>query len=757
MKHIRFLIAPAALLFIFSVAAFAQTNGKISGKVTYGGDNTILHDAAVQIVQLKRTVSTDAAGNYEFTDIPPGRYTLLVHIEGFADATKIVDLKAGASETADFALQISSVRADVTVTASGTQQSVFDSFQSVNSVSSTQITQRASTSLGEVLENETGVAKRSFGVGSSRPVIRGFDGDRVLVLQDGVRGGSLGSQSGDHGESVDPLSAERIEVVKGPGTLLYGSNALGGVVNVIGNDENEAHAGFRGFFTALAGTADRQGGLAGGLEYGFKNWLFRGNLSAQKTGNYATPLGIIPNSASRSNTGSFGIGYYGSKAFVSGTFNSDIRRYGIPFAALFEGGDEAVPNSLGGELPFVDEDIDIRMRRHNFRINGGFRNLNNSFLSSINYNLDYTNYRHKEIETAADGIDEVGTIFDNKTFSYRSLFEQTKRGRLTGRFGFEGFDRDYEINGAEQLIEGKVKHNSIAFFALEELDFERVKFQFGGRVERNGYRPENPDLTERTFTGFSGGAGVNFALWRGGAFVANYTHSFRAPSLEELYNNGPHVGTISFEIGNENLRAERSNGLDFSLRHLSDRFRITGDVYYYRINNFVFQALQDADGDGQVDIIEGLPVRRYEQQDSTYLGAEISADVTINKYLVFLAGADTVRAELTDGTPLPRIPPMRGRLGLDIRYKGLSVRPEGVFVGKRDETDIFPLETPTAGYSLFNVAGSYTISRQHFAHIFSFNAYNLTNKLYRNHLSYIKDLAPEIGRGIRFSYTVRFF
>jgi iron complex outermembrane receptor protein len=754
MKHIRLFISLAALLFVFSPAAFAQTNGKISGKVTYGGDNTILHDAAVQIVQLKRTVTTDDNGDYEIADVPPGRYTMLVHIEGFSDATKIINVAAGATATVDFALQISSVRADVTVTASGTEQSVFDSFQSVNAVSSTQITQRASTSLGEVLESETGVAKRSFGVGSSRPVIRGFDGDRVLVLQDGVRGGSLGSQSGDHGESIDPLSAERIEVVKGPGTLLYGSNALGGVVNVIGNDENEAHTGFRGFFTALAGTADRQGGLAGGVEYGFKNWLFRGNLSAQRSGNYATPLGIIPNSAARSNTGSFGVGYYGNKAFVSGVFNVDIRRYGIPFAALFEGGKEE--RISGGELPFVDEDVDIRMRRRNFRINGGFRNLDNSFLSSVNYNLDYTNYRHKEIETVG-GIDEVGTIFDNKTFSYRSLFEQTKYNRLTGRFGFEGFNRDYEVTGAEQLISGKVKHNSLSFFGLEELNFERVKFQFGGRVERNSYRPENPELLERTFTGFSGGVGANFALWQGGAFVVNYTHSFRAPSLEELYNNGPHVGTISFEIGNENLRAEQSNGLDFSLRHLSNRFRLTGDVYYYRIDDFVFQALQDADGDGQIDVLEGLPVRRYEQQNSMYLGAEISADVTINKYLVFLLGADVVRAELSDGTPLPRIPPMRGRVGFDVRWKGISLRPEGVFVGKRGAGDIFPLETPTAGYALYNLAGSYTIGSRHYAHIFSFNAYNLTDRLYRNHLSFIKDLAPEIGRGIRFSYTVRFF
>ena len=134
----------------------------------------------------------------------------------------------------------------------------------------------------------------------------------------------------------------------------------------------------------------------------------------------------------------------------------------------------------------------------------------------------------------AEGIDTVGTTFDNKTVSYRSLFEQTKQGKLTGRFGFEGFSRDYEVNGAEQLIQGKVKHNAFSAFGLEELSFERVKFQFGGRIDNNRYDPQNADLRDRGFTGFSGGAGVNISLWNGGAFIANYTHSFRAPALEEL-------------------------------------------------------------------------------------------------------------------------------------------------------------------------------------------------------------------------------
>ena len=745
----RFFFTFGLLIFGSGLCLAQGTGGTISGTVSLS-DASVLHDAQVHILQLKRSVETDDSGAYKFTDIPPGRYTVLVHMEGFADSSKTVEVTAGAEVRADFQVEIASIKEQVTVTASGTEQSVFDSFQSVNSVGSTRISQRASTSLGEVLETETGVAKRSFGPGSSRPVIRGFDGDRVLVLQDGVRSGSVASQSGDHGETVDPMSAERIEVVKGPGTLLYGSNALGGVVNVIGHHEDEAHDGVRGFLTGVGGTTDKQAGASGGLEYGFSKWLVRMSASAQRTGDYDTPLGEVPNSASRSNAMTFGGGYYGDKAYIGASYGFDVRRYGIPFAALFE--EEPVE---GGELPTVDEEIDIRARRHNFRVSGGFRNLTNPLTSGVQFNFDYTDYRHKEIERV-DDIDEVGTVFDNKTFSYRSLFEQTKHGKLTGRFGFEGFGRSYEVNGAEQLIQGEVKHNAFSLFALEELDLERVKFQFGGRVEHNAYDPEMPDLRDRSFTGFSGGVGANIPLWKGGAFIANYTHSFRAAALEELYNNGPHIGNLTFEIGNPDLVAERSNGLDFSLRHQTDRIKFSADLYYYRINDFVFLRYQDADGDGQVDTMDGLPVARYEQANASYFGAEFSGEAKFNRYVDGFISLDFVRARLVDeDINVPRIPPARARLGLDLHYKDFSIRPEAVFAADQDK--VAPLETPTAGYGIVNVAASYTIGRQHAAHIFTVNAYNLTDRLYRNHVSFIKDLVPEIGRGVRFGYTIRFF
>ena len=727
-----------SIIFVFATAIFAQ-NAKISGTVTYGGENTVLHDARVEILQLKKTVKTDANGKYVFENVSAGRYTILVHNDGFADLSKTIDVTVGETVALDFQMEISSVKEEVTVTASGAEQSTFEALQSVETVSSSQITTRSGTSLGEVLEGESGVSKRSFGAGSSRPVIRGFDGDRVLVAQDGVRSGSLGSQSGDHAETIDTLNVDRIEVVKGPATLLYGSNAIGGVVNAVSNHDDKADKGFRGFLTTVGATNPRQGGLSAGLEYGLEKFLFFGNGSFQDAGDFRSALGIVPNSASRSTSGTFGGGFYDKKAYFTTTLNIDRRRYGIPFAAFIESGGAS-----------NDDNIDIRPRSYNLKLNGGFRDIN-AFVTSGKFTFNYNNYLHDELEN-----ETVGTTFRNKTVSSRAMFEQKSVGKLTGRFGFEGFNRNYEVTGNERLIDGKVSHNSFSGFALEELKFKRVTFQFGGRVERNAYNPENTSYLDRTFTGFSGAAGIRVGLWEKGALVLNYSNSFRAPSLEELYNNGPHVGTVAFEIGNQNLKPERSNGLDFSLRHQSDKFRAEFNLFYYSINNFVYLAYSDEDGDGQVDIEDNLPVLRYSQEKSRYLGAEFSFDADLNKYFNVFFNADYVRAQLVDlNLNLPRIPPMHARIGFDYKIKGFNVRPE-IDLASRQKR-LFPLERYTAGYGLFNVAANYTIGKAHLAHIFSVNAYNLTNKEYRNHLSFIKELAPETGRGVKFSYTIRFF
>ncbi|MCB1024520.1 MAG: TonB-dependent receptor [Acidobacteria bacterium] len=771
-----------AQIFVFVLISFGAViaqQGTLTGTIKSQLNGELIPGVSVEIKKLNLSTETNENGKYEFTGIPDGTYTIVTHTDGFADKAQTVTVTSGAA-TLDFELSLKSINAEVTISATGEEQSVYESFSSVNSVGSTRIAEKASTSVGEVLENEAGVSVRSFGGGGSgRPSIRGFEGDRVLILQDGVRNGSIGAGSGDHGEPVATTNLERLEVIKGPATLLYGSNAIGGVVNAVTDDEDRAHEGVRGYFTALGGSVNRQAGIAGGLEYGFGKNLFELNLNSTREGDFHTPLGQIPNSASAAHGGSGSYGYFADKAFFRTTLTLDRRRYGIPYAPLYEsrellsiinGGIDCTGDAppcqyninelkriFSNQLPPVpDEQVDIKMRRNNYRFVGGFRDLK-SPVESGTFTVDFTDYRHQEIETA-NGTDSVATTFDNDVFSYRGIFGQSKYNKLSGQFGFEGYRRSYLTQGAEQLIDGRVRQNNFSVFALEEISFERVAIQFGGRLETNRYRPTNPALNQRDFTGFSGAIGARFEAWKGGSFVANFASSYRPPALEELYNNGPHVGTVTFEVGNENLTRERSNGIEFSFRQNSSRVRFNGSVFYNDISNFMYLAPLDQNGDGQIDIEDGLPIAEYLQNDSRFYGADATLDVDINQYVgVFFVG-DIVKAKLKNpDVSLPRITPARGRFGLDLKFKSVNLRPEILLVGKRGAGDIFTIETPTAGYGVFNINGSYAFTVKNAAHIITFGGQNLGNKLYRNHVNFLKDIAPERGRGFKVSYTLRFF
>lgn len=727
-----FILLPGAVL-------AAQAPGRIEGLVVLARTGDPLHAATVHLDELGRTAQTDHEGKFRFENVPPGAYRVHAHADiALAEVTRSVSVLAGQTAYLKLELDLATVREKVTVTATGAPQTAFESFQSVEAHNSFDLAKEIAPSIGETLADKAGngIAKRGFAPGSERPIIRGFDGDRVLILQDGIRTGTISSQSGDHAELINTGGLDRLEVVKGPATLLYGGSAMGGVVNAITRHHafhEHPHEGLRGYLSGTGGSANAFANGSGGFEYGLKHWMVWGGGGAQRSGDYRTPIGTIPNSDTRLANAYGGLGWYGAKHFFSAGATYDNGLYGVPFANLLGGHEEEL------------ERTELDAARESYQFNWGVKTPAR-FLDNLTLRVNHTRWRHDEVEITGDGLREIGTRFSNRHLIARGVFEQAARGPLTGRFGFWGMARSYKATGEEALAP-PVDQRAAAAFVLEELNFERVKFQFGARLEHNGYQPDAAGVPRRSFTGASASAGINLATWKGGAFVANYSRSYRAPALEELYNEGPHVGNLAFEIGDPRLAAETGHGLDLSVRHRHQRAHAELNFFYYDLRNFVFPY---ATG----EVREGFRVVQYTGAGARFTGSEASAGLGLRRYLWLNLGLDYVNAqEKRDQIPLPRIPPLRGRAGLEWNWQGFSVEPEMVVAGRQDRT--FPGETPTAGYALFNLKASYTISRGHFVHQFAVNTFNLSDRLYRNHSSFIKDLAPEIGRGIRFTYRVR--
>ena len=735
MKRVRNPKSVLWLLLIVTAAHAAEKTGVIRGDVVLDATGDPLHTATVTVIQLRRSVQTGDDGKFVITGIPPGRYDLLAHMHAFTDERRSVEVVPGGAAEIHFRLRIAPIRETVTVTASGQEETTLESFQSVTNLESLELTQKPATSLGDLLDGETGVAKRSSGPGTSRPVVRGFDGDRVLILQDGIRTGTLSSQSSDHGEPVDSNAIDEVEIVRGPATLLYGSNAIGGVVNIISSHHQiheHPHEGVRGYLTGTGGTADRRGGGAGGFEIGRKDWLFWGDGGGQRSGDYATPSGIVPNSWGNIQQGMLGVGRFGEKYFFSSSYGFYEGEYGIPVDTR-----QQEPGR-----------VFLHYRRHAGRVNFGVKNLGSIF-EQFRLTVNYTDWNHKE-RGPEHGVESGPVVthneFINRQWVYRGVFDQKKLARWSGSLGFWGMRRDYKALGEEAITPPTIQ-NAFALFGLEQAQFHRFRLQWGGRFETNGYSPAG--LKHRTFSGFSGAAGIQVPLWKGGAFVVNYSHSYRAPALEELYAFGPHAGNFTWEIGDANLRRERGEGLDVSLRHQSGKLHSECNFFYYDLADYVYLAPT-----GRIN--ENLIEARYSQAATRYWGTETRATYNVVRSLWLKAGLDTVQAELkASGVPLPRIPPIRGRLGFEWLWKGFDFQPE--FVAVNHQNRIFPTESPTAGYGLLNAKLSYTVTRQHALQMFSVNFYNATDRLYRNHLSIIKDFTPEIGRGVLFVYTIRFF
>jgi iron complex outermembrane receptor protein len=697
-----------------------DTSATLSGKVTNARSAAAVSGARVVLEETGRETTSDTDGEFTFRGVRPGTYHIRTSADGFAPAR--VEVVASADSTPTTISLQSELHYSEVVSVSPSPRDPFESYQPASVLSGQELSLKLEGSLGELLKTEPGVADRAFGPGPSRPVIRGLDGDRVLIMENGQRTDDLSSQSGDHGVVIMPLGAERVEIVRGPATLLYGANAIGGLVNVVSDiiptrpitrTTGEAQAEF--------GTAAEEAGTAGELSVGNGKYALHGGGGGRRSGDVGTPLGDIENSQTRTGFGHAGGSFTGSTGFVGASYQYDDTKYGIP---IVEGGG-----------------IELTPRRHVFTARGQSRGLD-AFVNALRASFNVRRYKHDELDAG-----EIGTQFKNDTLDF-DVMATTRPvgGRLHGTYGFSGYDRSFEAIG-EEALSPPVDQQTFGLFTYQEAIWPHVTLQFGGRVDWASFDPQE-NLRPRDFTNGSASVGALFRPTDQTTVAVSFARAVRNPALEELYFFGPHIGNFQFEIGNADLDAEEGLGVDVSFRWRLAR--ASGEVTWFRndIDNFVFR-----NPTGEVE--DELPVIEFTGADSVLQGVEAHTDIEVTEAWIVEAGVDYVRGTLkaTD-EPLPRIPPFRFTGGVRYRWNTLQVGAQVVAAAEQDR--VFGAETPTDGYGLLKLFGVYSLTQARAVHTFTARLDNVTNETYRNHLSFIKDLAPEMGRSFKFVYGVQF-
>jgi iron complex outermembrane receptor protein len=708
----------------------AQQMGSVSGTLTNGLSGDVVANALVVLEGTagSRQVRTGPDGKFSIGDVRPGTYHLIARADGYLPLRSEVTVAAG-SLISDLRINPELHYSEV-LSVSPEGKSAFESFQATNALGGQELTKELQSTLGATIEAQPGIALRSFGPGPARPVVRGLDGDRVLIVEDGLRMGDLSSQSGDHGVNVNPAAATSIEVVRGPATLLYGSNAIGGLVNVVTNEiPRTAVTNTTGSFTIDAASNAGQAAGAGDVTVGNGKIALHLSGSGRRSGDYRTPDGDIANSFNRAGFAEVGLAYTADHGYLGGSFAYDKSHYGIP---LVEEGE-----------------TNLDPRRQIFNVRGERRNMGGIF-DSVRGSFGVRRYRHDEL----DG-DVIATSFKNDTSEIELLAHHKSIGRLKGSIGGTVLTRSFATDG-EEVLSPAVDQKGFAAYLYEELAATpHVQFQFGGRVENARFRPSAVE-PNRDFTNFSGSLGLLLLPNDTTTVAFSLARASRNPALEELYFHGPHAGNNAFENGDADLQSEHATGFDASLRWRGAA--ASGEVTYFfnRIDNFIFRQLS---GNVEDDLLETF----FVQGDAKLQGIESHLDVRVAPVVWLEGGVDYVRGDLSSiDKPLTRMPPLRGRAGLRFQRNAFQAGADGVFTAKQDRIYTIDTpegvvgETPTDGYNLLKLYASYSFVSGKATSTITARLDNATDALYRNHLNYLKDLAPEMGRSFRVVYSVKF-
>ena len=627
--------------------------------------------------------------------------------------------------------------------------------------------------LGETLVNQPGIHNSSFGQAVGRPVIRGMGGPRVKIMEDRIDTLDVSVSSPDHATTIEPFIADRIEVLKGPSTLLYGNGAIGGVVDVHTGriphsrpDKVKAKAELRGADNADQRTA------AGMVEAGTGGFVLHVDGFYREADDYEIPgfaesealremeehededhdegedhdeheeeeeaFGTLPGSELETKGGAVGLSFVGDRGFVGASVSLYDSTYGIPghshghHEEEEEDHDEEEHEEHGEEgSPYID----LEQTRVDFEAG-----LKDPFAGaeSLNLRIGYNDYEHAEIEENG----EIGTLFENKAVEGRLEVLHLPVGGVTGAGGFQFGDRQYEASGEEAYVP-PVDTRSYGFFYVGQRNFGAFDLEGGVRYENVSHDPQAGQTRSFDLGAVSLGLIAPYESGLTLALLADY--STRAPTVEELFSDGPHLATGSYEIGDPELDKERAANVSATIQFENDDWLLAASAYYIDFQDFIYE---QATGEEE----DELPVYLWTQDDATFRGIDLEAEwraVQWDRGEFAISGFyDYVRARLKDGEnkDLPRIPPQRWGLGARLNWIGFTATLD--YTKTSSQKDVAPLELPTDGFEDLRAYLGYTWDfGGSLLEVFILGR-NLTDDEQRLHTSFIKDVAPQPGRTI---------
>ncbi len=619
--------------------------------------------------------------------------------------------------------------------------------------------------LGATLAGLPGVHADTFGAGASRPVIRGQTAPRVKVLSDGSELMDASGVSPDHAITSEPMLAQRIEVLRGPSTLLYGGGAIGGVVNVVDNKIPHAipEKGYEGFAEARGATGSQEAAGAFGLTAGEGNVAIHVEGAKRRSGDYRVPdwtSNRLAGSHEKSTTGSVGLSWIGERGYTGISYTQTRSEYGLPGhnheyegchphgSHLHCGGhDHDGDHDHEDEHDHDGHDHDghedhatpfVRLDSRRMDVRGEYRDPFAGF-SKARFRGGYTDYKHDEIEGST-----IATTFKNRGYDARLELEHRPIAGWHGVLGLQGARNTFSALGEESFVP-KSLTRSAGIFLLEEYPLGDWRFELGARHDWQAVSPESSQPDSRLHgTSLSAGAVWDFAPQY--ALAASLSRSQRLPGAQELYANGIHMATNTYELGDPGLTAETSRNIDLTLRKYEGDTRFSLTVFHNSIKHYIFA--------NTLDRYKDFRLIEYTQRDASFTGIEGEASYRFNRNLTAGVFGDLVRGKLKGAADLPRIPAARAGVRINTRWNHWTGNIEAYRVFRQNRVADFESETP--GHNMVNLGVAYNGSAGAVDYSVYLRATNLFDALAYNHASFIADVAPLPGRrvmlGVRMEY-----